>query len=137
MIGGVLLAYVVLMGAGFAGGILYQKNTGSAAVGSAPVFQGTPPAGAAEAAATGGRVVGEVKSIVGNTLTLSTAQDVTTVTLTESTRITRRGLGSITDLKVGDQMQVIGQSDARGVISADQVTDLGPQGSAGFASTAP
>ena len=70
-----------------------------------------------------------MKSIEGNTLTLSTAQNVTTVTLSESTSVLKSVAGTIADLKVGDRIRVSGQTDSNGNITATQITVLAAGGS--------
>jgi len=73
----------------------------------------------------GGRgVTGQVKSVEGNVLTLSTAQVVTTVKLLEDTQIEMTVDGIIADLQAGMRVMVTGESDDDGVISASQITIL-------------
>ncbi len=89
MVGSIVIA-LVLMGASFYGGTLYQKNQQTSAQarflasrGLSGNFSGgaagTP--GATTGRGFGGGTQGQVKSINGNTISLSTAQNVTTVTL--------------------------------------------------------
>jgi hypothetical protein len=66
-----------------------------------------------------------VKSVDGNNLTLSTAQDVTEVRLSDSTQIEKQAEGSLADLQPGTRIIVIGEEDSDGVIDAVRVTILG------------
>ena len=72
----------------------------------------------------GGGVTGQVKSLDGNTLSLSTAQNVTTVNLTDSTVIEKPSQGTTSDLQAGVRVVVTGQPDSNGVITASQITIL-------------
>ena len=45
IIGGILVIYLILMGVGFYGGMLYQQKSGVGQSNNAPIFQGTPPSG--------------------------------------------------------------------------------------------
>jgi hypothetical protein len=65
-----------------------------------------------------------VKDIQGDTLTLSTAQNVTTVHLTQSTQIEKYISGTPADLQTGQRIMVIGQRDAKGNIIAERITIL-------------
>jgi hypothetical protein len=72
----------------------------------------------------GSGVTGQVKSLDGNTLSLSTAQNVTTVNLTDSTVIEKPSQGTTSDLQAGVRVVVTGQADSNGVITASQITIL-------------
>jgi len=67
---------------------------------------------------------GQVKSIEGNVLKVSTAQDVTTVNLSASTQIQKSGPAATSDLQPGVRVMVTGQRDADGNITASQVMIL-------------
>jgi hypothetical protein len=139
--GSIVLA-LVLMGASFYGGTLYERYTQSKARtsfltmrgvngGAAGGIPGTPGVPGAAGGQFGGASTGlgdssqgQVKSIEGNTLTLSTAQNVTTVTLSDSTTILKSVAGAIADLKVGDRVRVTGKTDSKGNITASQITVL-------------
>lgn len=69
----------------------------------------------------GGGTIGQVKTVDGATLTLSTAQDVTTVTLSEATQVEETVTGDIADLQPGMQVMVSGQRDADGNLTASQI----------------
>jgi hypothetical protein len=64
---------------------------------------------------------GVVKTIDGNVITISTAQDVTTVNLTEDTQIEKYAAATITDLQPGVRVMVTGQQDEDGNITASQI----------------
>lgn len=66
---------------------------------------------------------GQVKSIEGNVMTISTAQDVTTVNLMEDTQIEMTVSGDTSNLQTGMRVMVMGERDD-GVISASQITIL-------------
>ena len=66
--------------------------------------------------------MGEVKSIEGNILTLSTAENVTTVTLSENTKIVKTVEGMTSDLQAGMRVMVTGDTDEDGAITASQIT---------------
>ncbi len=72
----------------------------------------------------GGGVTGQVKSLNGNTLQISTAQNVTTVTLSSSTVIDKTTAGATTDLQPGDRVLVTGSRDSSGNVTATQVLIL-------------
>ena len=144
IVGSIVIA-LVLMGASFYGGTLYQKNQQSSAqarflasrgingtfTGGGGGFTGgaagTPGAGRG----FGGGAQGQVKSINGNTISLSTAQNVTTVTVSGSTVVLKSDPGTIADLKVGDRILVTGQRDSSGNITASQITVLAAGGPGG------
>jgi len=141
-IGGSIVIALILMGASFYGGTLYQKNQQSSAQarflasrgingnftgggtftgGGAFRAEGTP---GANGRGFGGGETGQVKSINGNTISLSTAQNVTTVTLSDSTVILKSDPGTLADIKVGDRILITGQRDASGNMTASQITIL-------------
>lgn len=64
---------------------------------------------------------GVVKTLEGNVMTISTAQDVTTVTLSEDTQIEKYAVATITDLQPGVRVMVTGQQDEDGNITASQI----------------
>jgi hypothetical protein len=72
--------------------------------------------------AGGGRgQFGTIKSIDGDTLTVSTPQSEVKVKLTDTTQIEKLVAGAAGDLAVGDRIIVRGQSDASGTITANNV----------------
>ncbi|MGW8249236.1 MAG: DUF5666 domain-containing protein, partial [Anaerolineales bacterium] len=57
-------------------------------------------------------------------LTLSTAQDVTTVNLSDSTQIEKTVAGAVSDLQPGMRVMVSGEKDSSGNVSANRVSIL-------------
>jgi hypothetical protein len=147
---GVILAAVLLSGASFWGGMTYQSNKVSQARanffnsrggqdpanGQAPA-DGQFPSGAQGQGFRGGGTVGEVKSIAGNVLTLSTAQNVTTVNLTDTTKIMKSVEGATSDLQPGMRVMVAGERDSNGNITASQITVVNNDALATTPKTAP
>lgn len=146
IVGAILLA-AVIGGGSFWGGMRYQANKASQAQanffnargGQAPgggqfpregAFPGNGQPGGGPgsnngAFFAGGRgTMGEVKSIEGNVLTLSTAEDVTTVNLSEDTEVTKTASGTLDDLQPGTRVMVTGETDSEGTISANRITIL-------------
>lgn len=126
---------VVLVGAGgFWGGITYQLNKSNQVQerflrerGGQPLTgvlsEGQLPSGNfTRAGLGGGGTMGEVKSISGNVMTLSTAQDVTTVNLSDSTHIIKSVEGTTGDLQPGVRVMVTGERDEDGNLTANQIT---------------
>lgn len=74
----------------------------------------------------GGRVFGQVKSIDGDTLVISTPQNVTTVHLTGTTTISKLVTGARTDLQPGETVNVRGQRETSGDITATDIQVTGP-----------
>lgn len=135
IVGGILL--LALAGAGgFWGGMTYQEKQGNQAQarffeqrgglpanGQIPEGMQLPADGQFQGGFRGmGGTMGEVKSIKGNVLTISTAQDVTTVNLTEDTMIVKSVEGTADDLQTGMRVTVTGETDKDGKINASQVT---------------
>jgi hypothetical protein len=84
-------------------------------------FQG----GGAQGGFTGRGAAGSIKSIEGDTLSLSTAQDVTTVKLTADTVILKTVTGSADDLEPGLRIMVSGErGDDDQTITASQISIL-------------
>jgi hypothetical protein len=134
IIGGIVLVIALLAGS-FYGGVAYQSSVQTRnqaafftqrgfGVNGTPEpgfgLGGTPQPGGARGG-FGGGATGSVKSINGNTLQISTAQDVTTVNLDDSTRIEKSAPATTSDLQVGLRVTVTGQRDANGVITASQI----------------
>ncbi len=156
-----VVVLVILVGAGgFWGGMTYQTNQDSQAQARFFEQRGQPPSdgqmpegmqapndgqgvfGQAQGGFRGGGVgyngtMGEVKSMEGNTLTLSTAQDVTTVNLTDTTKITKSVEGTTSDLQPGVRVMVAGETDDQGNVTATQITIVNTDASAAPANTAP
>ena len=141
---GAVVAAVALSAGSFVGGMAYQRNqvsqiqanffrsrglnpndqnpNGSGFNGSGA--NGTNPNAGGQRGFFGGGVNGQVKSLDGNVLMVSTPQNVTTVNLTNSTRIEKSTTGSTADLQPGEQVLVTGQRDANGNVTATQVLIL-------------
>jgi len=135
-----VVVFVILAGAGgFWGGMTYKTNQASQAQarffeqrGGQPPSDGQFPSGQFQDGQTpnGGQfqggfrggTVGQVKSIDGNVLTLSTAQDVTTVNLIDTTKIVKSVEGTTSDLQTGMRVMVTGEKDDKGNLTASQIT---------------
>jgi hypothetical protein len=141
MITGIILVAAVIATGSFWGGMTYQTNKadqarlnfenarGLANGGQVPSdgagFPGSgAPNGQVRGVPGGGGTAGQVKTIDENVMTISTAQDVITVNLSESTRIEKTVAGTNADLQPGTRIMVIGQKDADGNITASQITIL-------------
>ncbi len=129
IVGGILL--LALAGAGgFWGGMAYQDNQDNQAQarffeqrgGQIPEGMQAPDGSQFQGGFRGGGTMGEVKSIEGNTLTLSTAENVTIVTLSENTKIVKSVEGTADDLQAGMRVTVTGETDKDGNINASQIT---------------
>jgi len=152
IIGAILLAALVAAGS-FWGGMAYQTNRdnqvranflnsrGLANGGGFPNdgqfpnggqgFSGDgAPNGQSPGFFGGGRTTGQVKSIDGNIMMVSTAQDVTTINLSASTQVEKSEPAAIADLQPGMQVTVTGQRDSNGDITASQVLILNTNPSA-------
>ena len=132
---GAILVAALLAAGGFWGGMAYQSNQasqaranfasarGQANGGQLPTDGQFPGAGPG-AGFFGGGTTGEVKAIDGNVITLSTAQDVITVNLSDSTQIEKTASGDLSDLQPGTRVIVSGQADSSGNISASRIQIL-------------
>ncbi len=138
IIGAVILVIAIAAG-GFYGGMAYQRSQADAtrnnflsARGLNGDFPGAPgggtdpTSGGTNGPAGGfGGPTGQIKSIDGNTLILSTAQNETKVTLSDTTVIQKTDAGAASDLQSGQQVMVTGQRDSDGNLTASQVLILG------------
>jgi len=129
IIGAILLA-ALIAGGSFYGGITFQTNQADQArarfmqdrgmtEGEMPQPGQFPSGGGMGFPGRG--TTGVVKTIDGNVITISTAQDVTTVNLTEDTQIEKYASAAITDLQPGVRVMVTGQPDDDGNITASQI----------------
>jgi hypothetical protein len=135
------LGGVVLIIGGFLGGVLVQKNfgtasTSAAAAGAAAGAAGRGGFGGAGGAGGGGQAVtgqagtgtgnattGTVKMVDGTTVYLTTANgQLITVKTSSSTKVGVQQSGTLKDLPAGATVTVQGTADASGVITATQVT---------------
>lgn len=138
MIIGLILAAGLIAAGSFWGGMKYQSNQADqvrasflAARGISDQGQngsaGNPGAGQFRSGGGGffgGGTTGQVKTIEGNVMTLSTPQDVTTVNLTNSTQIEKTVTGAVSDLQPGMRVIVTGDRDNNGNITANRVSIL-------------
>ncbi len=132
---GSLALLAIAAGAGFYEGKTYQSNQANQIRSQFFRARGLNPNGSNAAGGTasgggtggfaggfGGGVAGQIKSVQGNTIELTTANnDVATVDLTTDTRIEKTSQGSTADLKPGEQLIVRGQSDSSGTYTANQI----------------
>jgi preprotein translocase subunit YajC len=88
--------------------------------------QGGAPGG------SGGFTAGTIESVDGGTLTLKLADGSTVkVTTSDSTRVSETTESSVSKLKKGDTVTVIGQKDSSGDVTADSISE-GQGGFGGF-----
>ena len=64
---------------------------------------------------------GQVKSVNGDTIELSTAQSVLTVKLSPNTQIQKQATGSVSDLQAGERITVQGKKQADGSFLASSI----------------
>jgi len=132
IVGGAVIILIVAGGA-FYGGMMYERSQQAsirsrffAERGGLP--GGTPQPGAGNVpqgqAGFGRGASGTVKSIQGDTLLLSTAQDVTTVILNDQTGIRKTVAGQIADLQPGQRVVVTGDRAQDGTITATSIQIL-------------
>jgi len=140
IVGG-LVVLLAVGGGAFYGGIVYEQQQaanlrnsffaqrGGNGAGGAGQGGGNGFAFGGGGAGQGGQgngnrgTAGQIKSINGNTITVSTPQDVVTVTVSDSTMISKTVTGTIGDLKVGDTIVVRGQRDASGNLAATNIQE--------------
>lgn len=79
---------------------------------------------------------GQVKQIDGNTIQLSTAQNVLTVKLTDQTQIEKMATGSPSDIQPGERITIQGTKGSDGVFTA-QTIQIGGRLGGGGAPSAP
>jgi hypothetical protein len=146
VVGAILLAGLIAAGS-FWGGMAYQikqaeqvrasfmnargiANDGQLPNGGQGAMNGQLPGGGQAPGMFGGSngTVGQVKTIEGNVMTVSTAQDVATVNLSDTTQIEKTVSGVVNDLQPGVRVMVTGQKDANGNITADQIQILNDNG---------
>ena len=117
---GVLLLLVVAAGA-FYGGMRFQGMRSSGT--RANFFANRGGADGANFGGGGGgggrrSNMGQIKSIEGNVIIVSTQQERLQVTVTDTTKYQRLVDGKLDDLQVGANIIVRGESDANGVVNA-------------------
>jgi uncharacterized protein DUF5666 len=123
ILGGLILILAV-GGGSFYGGMLYQQQQ-AANVRAAFANRGGGGSGlggvGGNGGGQGGSAVGQIKSIDGNTITVSTPQSVVKVILTGTTQIEKFVAGSSSDLQVGTRIVVRGTPDSSGNIIANTI----------------
>jgi hypothetical protein len=133
MIIGVIVLVLVFSAGSFYGGMAYARNQASQVraqflasrgLNGNGQFTGGNGSGGQRQGFFGGGTTGQVKTITGNVLTLSTAQNVTTVNLSASTQIEKAAPGTTTDLTTGERVLVTGTRDSSGNIAATQILIL-------------
>jgi hypothetical protein len=135
---GIILGVIVLCGAvgagAFYGGTVYEKQqttnvrnsffNGRGGTGGGGGGAGGGGGGGGGGGFGGGAVFGTVKSVTGNTVQISTPQNVTTVNLTDATTIMKTITGTVSDIQVGDTITVRGMKDSSGNVAADSIQIL-------------
>jgi hypothetical protein len=133
---GVVVLVLGVAGGSFYGGMLYQQSQAAGAQARFFADRGGAPPGDVAGGTQGGNfpggqggtgslagqaAFGEIKSIDGDTLTLSTAQSEVKVTLTDATAIQKMVSGAPGDLQVGARITVRGERDASGNVTASNI----------------
>ena len=135
-----VIVVLAIAGASFYGGTVYGESQAADSVTAAPAgfpagaipfdgqpgdFQGRRAQGQGEAggfAAPAGMTFGEIESIDGNTLTLTTqAGGAMTVLVTDTTLIEKNASVAVSDLVAGDTVIVSGSDNDDGSITARSV----------------
>ena len=132
----VILLVVAAGAAGFGGytvgkkagqqSALAARNAFLQARGGQPQGRGPPAGGAPQGQVGGGFdsgnvANGEVKQVDGDTLLLSTAQEVMTVHLTGDTEIRTMATGTVADLVAGERVTVLGERGDDGSMTARSI----------------
>lgn len=148
IVGGIILILAVAGGSFYGGTVYAQQQTanaraaffadrgggtgGSGGTGGGNGGTGGGFFGGGDGATGGGRgggAAGQIKSIDGDTITLSTPQSEVKVTLTDTTPIEKVVTGGRADLQVGQRIVVRGVRDSAGNVTADNVQiTANPQG---------
>lgn len=122
-----LALLAVAAGAGFEYGKTYQSNQANQirsqflrSRGINSNGGGGPEAGGF-GGGFGGGTFGQLKSVNGNTLTVTTQNGDVTVNLTANTQIEKTTTGTPADLQAGQQLVVRGQRDSSGTVTAETV----------------
>ena len=119
---GIVVALVAVGVGSFYGGTVYAGQQAAATRAAFLNGRGGTGGGAGGAGGGfGGGVAGTIKSINGNTVQVSTAQNVTTVTLSASTTVMQSVTATAADLQVGQQVTVRGQRDTAGNVTATSI----------------
>jgi hypothetical protein len=125
---GIIVALAAVGVGSFYGGTVYAAQQASSARtaflngrGGAGGTGGTGGGAGANGGGFGGGVAGTIKSINGSTVEISTAQNVTTVTLSPSTTVMQSVAATTADLQVGQTVTVRGQRDSTGNVAASSI----------------
>jgi hypothetical protein len=136
---GLVLAAALLAGGGFWAGMTYQGNqqdqvrqefmtqrglSEDQLPGGAPPSLGRNFPGSGVTPGRSG-LVGQVKTVEGSVLTISTAEQVTTVNLSDSTQVIKTVNGDLSDLQPGTRVIVSGETSQAGSLNAVTITLLG------------
>jgi hypothetical protein len=140
---GAILALCIVGAAGFWGGMKYQEKQVDQVRANFENARGPMPGGgefpqggdfqgegdfqnpqAQGFVGRGGGVSGQVKTVDDNMITISTAEDVTTVNLSEATRIQQTVSLPVSELQPGMRVMVIGEKDEAGEVNAVQIMIL-------------
>ena len=117
---GIIVALVAVGAGSFYGGTAYAAQQTAAT--RTAFFNGRGGAGGGgTGGGFGGGVAGTIKSITGNTVEVSTAQNVTTVTLSGTTTVMKSVAVTTADLQVGQTVTVRGQRDSAGNVTATTI----------------
>ncbi len=137
------IVMVVIAAAAGIGGYMYGTNTATAQAAAARsrffADRGGVPGGTPGAAGQGNFnpanfANGTVKSISGNTIQLSTAQNVLTVTISDQTQIRKQVTGTTADITTGERITIQGQTNSDGTMTAQTIQiggGFGRQGGGG------
>jgi hypothetical protein len=121
------LGIVVAAAAGFGGYTMGMRAGQTQATNTRAAFlaarggNGQGASGGQFGAANANFAVGQVKSIDGSTVQLSTASEVLTVKLSDKTTISKTDTGTAADIKTGDRITVQGTRGADGAMTAERV----------------
>ena len=136
---GIVLAAALLSAGSFYGGMTYQSNKNQQAQANFFAARGQAQDGQAQGNGqfpgegqlpsgrqgaffgNGGGAIGQIKSIAGDVIQLSTSQNVTTVKLSSDTVIRKTVEGTLADLEPGMRITVTGERDSDGNITAAQI----------------
>jgi hypothetical protein len=150
-----ILAVIVVAGAGFLGGALVGKHYGSSSSGGLAAAFGRLAAGASASASTGARTgtgtrtgfaggggglfgsgnatIGEIKLIDGKTVYVQTAAgDVVQVATSPATKVTVSSTVPVKDLQPGETVIVEGSKNSSGAIAATSISQTSAGLGGGF-----
>jgi hypothetical protein len=129
----VTLVAVLLLAAGFIGGVEVQKRSSSSSPASGSSFAGRFTRGATTSAPTGGATVGQVANVHGRTLYVTENGGTTVkVRTTASTKVTRTAVSHVRAVHPGDTVVVQGSTSSSGTVKAARVTATASNASSGL-----